>query len=63
MPLHPVGRDGETPFSGVAVAKCANGKKKSKATAKDGKHCVPLAVLNESLNRGHLKYTHHEQTG
>ena len=51
--------DGETPFSGVAGAKCANGKKKSKATAKDGKHCVALAVLNEFLKAKRIKELSH----
>ena len=49
----------ETPFTGVAVAKYANGKKKSEATVKDGKHCVALAVLNEFLKAKRVKELSH----
>ena len=51
--------DSETPFTGVAVAKYANGKKKSEATVKDGKHCVALAVLNEFLKAKRVKELSH----
>jgi hypothetical protein len=51
--------DGETPFTRVAVAKYTNGKKKSEATVKDGKHCVALAVLNEFLKAKRVKELSH----
>ena len=49
----------ETPFTGVAIAKYANGQKKSEATVKDGKHCVALAVLNEFLKAKRVKELSH----
>ena len=51
--------DGETPCTEVAVAKYANGKQKSEATVKDGKHCVALAVLNEFLKAKRVKELSH----